>query len=284
MPTLITPRPQFPTGTSAPLAVRDSGQGEPLLLLHGLGMTGEAFRFLSPRLVETSRLVVPDLRGHGVSAHLPGPYTTAAMAADLAPTLDALGIESAHILGHSHGGAIAQLFAHTHPERVRSLLLVSTYAFQQVTWWQRVLGQMLPEVITRCGTWHMAWLVRRLRHAGGGRHLDAQAAALAAAMLAGNDPRCLGDALRRSGQFDSRTWLDGFQIPTLVVAGNADCVIVPRQAEDLARGIPGAHLQILSGAGHALPLSHPAELSRLITTWLDHVDTASATRRVPHVA
>jgi pimeloyl-ACP methyl ester carboxylesterase len=248
-------------------------------------MRGDAFRFIAPRLAETSRLIVPDLRGHGRSAHLPGPYTTEALAADLAPMLDALGIASAHILGHSHGGAIAQVFARTHPERVRSLLLVSTYAVQRVTWWQRMLGQALPGVITRCGTRHMAWFTHRLRLAGGGRQLGAPAAALAASMLAANDHQCLGGALHLSRQFDSRPWLDTLQIPTLVIAGDADCVILPRQAEELARGIPGAHLRLLNGAGHALPLSHPVEISRLITSWLDHADTtASAAGRLSDVA
>ena len=272
IPTSIADSRAPTKATNDALHARDTGEGEPLVLLHGLGMTGEAFRFLTPHLAETCRLIVPDLRGHGGSTHLPGPCTTEAMAADLVPSLDALGIDSAHILGHSHGGAIAQVFARMHPERVRSLVLVSTYAVQRVTWWQQIVGHVTPEVITRLGTRQMAWLVYRLRPAGGGRHLSAQAAVLAASMLAANNRRCLRDAMHKSGRFDSRAWLGTLRIPTLVIAGDADCIIVPRQAEDLVRGIPGASLQMLNRAGHALPLSHPDELSRLITRWLNRVD------------
>ncbi len=261
------------------LRVRDTGEGEPLLLLHGLGMSGEAFQFLSPRLAKRFRLIVPDLRGHGESAHLPGPYTTEALTADLAPMLDALGVESVHILGHSHGGAVAQAFAHAYPERVRSLVLVSTYAVQRVTWWQRVLGGVTPAVVSLLGTRPMAWIVRWLRPAGGGPNLDARAAALSASMLAANDCRCLGDAVHWSRQFDSRAWLDRLQIPTLVVAGDADCVIVPQQAEHLARGIPGARLKMLTRAGHALPLSHPVELAQLVRAWVNRVSRASPDAR-----
>lgn len=275
------PFPPPAARTSDALWVRDVGTGSPLILLHGLGMTGEAFQFLSPRLGATSRLIVPDLRGHGRSAHLPGPYTAEAMAVDLARTLDALGIASAHILGHSHGGAVAQVFARAYPERARSLLLVSTYAVQRVTWWQRMLGQVTPPVISLLGTQPMAWLVRGLRPAGGGRHLDTRAAELSARMLAANDRQSLADMLRQSQHFDSRAWLDTLQVPTLVISGDADCVIVPQQAESLARRIPGANLRLLNGAGHALPLTHPSELTRLITTWVDHVDRpSSAVRRV----
>jgi pimeloyl-ACP methyl ester carboxylesterase len=57
------------------------------------------------------------------------------------------------------------------------------------------------------------------------------------------------------------------------VAGDADRVVVPRQARLLAAGIPGARLHSLSGAGHELPLSHPVELARLVAAWLDDVET-----------
>lgn len=278
MPTRNTIPPPPATRRSGAILVRDAGEGEPLVLLHGLGMTGDAFRLILARLETQSRLIVPDLRGHGQSAHLPGPYTTEALAADLAPALDALGVSSAHILGHSHGGAVAQVFARRQPERVRSLLLVSSYAVQRATWWQQMMGQVIPGAISCCGTQPMAWVTYRLRTAGGGRRLGAQEAALAAHMLAANDQRCLGDALRLSRQFDSRPWLNRLQHPTLVISGDADCIIVPQQAEVLARGIRGAHLRMLSGAGHALPLSHPAELAEVISTWLDHVD---ATRSIP---
>jgi pimeloyl-ACP methyl ester carboxylesterase len=273
------------TSRSLPFVVRQTGEGEPLVLLHGLGLTGDAFRYVVPWLAETCRLIVPDLRGHGRNTHVPGPCTTEAMAADLESVLDDLGITSAHVLGYSHGGAVAQVFARNHPERVRSLMLVSTYAVQRVTWWQRLLGHASPGMINRLGTRPFAGMVRLSRSSGGGRRLSVQAAALAARMLAENNRHRLCDALRQSARFDSRAWLDALQVPTLVVAGDADHIIVPHQAEDLARRIPGAELQMLPGAGHALPLSHPTELSALITAWLVQANAATATeRRVAAVA
>ena len=268
MPTLTARSGPAAGSRSQDLWLRVVGEGEPLVLLHGLGMHGDAFRFLAPTLAESAQLIVPDLRGHGRSAHVPGPYTAEGMAADLAPMLDSLGIHSAHILGHSHGGAVAQVFAHQHPERARSLVLISSYAVQRITWWQHLIGRILPGVIRSCGTRQMAWVIRQFRSAGGGRRLGAPAAALAASMLAANDPGCLGNALHCSRRFDSRSWLDAIQVPTLVIAGDVDCVIVPAQAKELASGIPGAHLALLPGAGHAVPLSHPAEVAALITSWI----------------
>jgi pimeloyl-ACP methyl ester carboxylesterase len=60
------------------LFVREFGAGPPLLLLHGLMATGDMFRLVVAALARQHRLIVPDLRGHGRSAHLPGPFTAAA--------------------------------------------------------------------------------------------------------------------------------------------------------------------------------------------------------------
>jgi pimeloyl-ACP methyl ester carboxylesterase len=93
------------------LPARDEGTGIPLLLVHGLLGTGESFDLMAALLGQRYRLVTPDLRGHGQSRHLPGPYEAEALAADLVPTLDTHGIEKVHVLGYSHGGATAQVFA-----------------------------------------------------------------------------------------------------------------------------------------------------------------------------
>lgn len=252
----------------AVLPVRESGSGEPIVLLHGLGTTGEEFALLAATLAGEFRVIVPDLRGHGRSAHLPGPYTAEAMAADLNSTLDALGVAAAHVLGHSHGGAAAQVFARQHPERVRTLLLVATYTRQRLTWWERVIGKLAPPAVMLLGTRRLAWFVHRLRPAGGGRKLTPQAAALRAATLAGNSSWQLAAALRAAGSFDSRDWLETLQVPTLVVAGLQDYVVLPRQARLLAAGIPAAHLQVLDDGGHELTLSHVAELAQIISGWL----------------
>jgi pimeloyl-ACP methyl ester carboxylesterase len=239
------------------------------------------FGFLAPMLSETYRLLAPDLRGHGRHGSLPGPYDAEMIAADLPPTLDALGVEAAHVLGHSHGGAAAQAFARAHPDRVRSLMLVSTYTVQQLTWWERMAGVLAPPTVTLLGTPRLARLVSQVRPAGGGRRLTPEAAALRATMVAANDSRRMAAALRAARRFDSRGWLGMLQVPTLVVAGDADRVVAPQQARLLAAGIPGAELHSLRGAGHEVPLSHPVELACLVGAWLADVEPMASERRTP---
>jgi len=256
--------------------VREAGAGPPLLLLHGAGAGGDVFGLLAPRLVDHCRILIPDLRGHGRGGSLPGPLGAEAVAADLAPALDALGVESVHILGHSHGGAAAQAFARDHPDRVRSLVLVGAYTIQRLSRWERAAGLLAPPIVEALGAGRLAWLIHRSRSAGGGRRLSPDAAAILAALVAENDAGRVAAALRAARPFDSRGWLEKIQVPTLVVAGAADHVVSPEQARLLAAGIPRARLRVLPDGGHMLPLSHPAELAAILMEWLDAAGTGRA--------
>src|SRR5262245_48212636 len=111
----------------------ESGSGSPLLLVHGLMVSGEMFEPVIEHFATRHRVIVPDLRGHGRSRRLPPPYTAAQLASDLARLLDHLGIASTAVLGYSQGGAIAQQLVLDHPKRCDRLILACTYAFNMAT-------------------------------------------------------------------------------------------------------------------------------------------------------
>ena len=111
----------------------DLGSGPPLVLVHGLMITGEMFEPVVDDLARRHRVIVPDLRGHGRSRGLPPPYTVPVLAGDLADLLDHLGVWSAAVLGHSQGGVVAQQFALDYPERCSRLVLACTYAFNMAS-------------------------------------------------------------------------------------------------------------------------------------------------------
>jgi len=103
------------------------GKGEPLVMIAGFTMN-TAFWFKTiPVFSREYRLVVFDNRGAGQSNKPDVPYTTEMMADDLAGLLVIIGIDSAHIFGHSMGGCIAQQFALRYPSRLKSLILASTH-------------------------------------------------------------------------------------------------------------------------------------------------------------
>ncbi len=106
----------------------ERGQGEPLILIMGLGANGATWELHAQAYEKHFRCILMDNRGAGLSDKPLGPNTTAMMADDTAGLMDALGIEKARVAGISMGGAIAQSLALQHPGKVQRMVLVSTWA------------------------------------------------------------------------------------------------------------------------------------------------------------
>src|SRR5512135_262850 len=137
----------------------ERGSGPPLLLVHGLMVTGEMFQPVIEHYAARHRVIVPDLRGHGRSRGLPPPYTAAQLASDLSRLLDHLGIESAAVLGYSQGGAIAQQLVLDHPGQCSRLVLGCTYAFNMATFSERLEGYLMPPLVSLLGMQRFAKFV-----------------------------------------------------------------------------------------------------------------------------
>ena len=102
------------------------GEGSPLVLLHGGMLTIDLnFAALIPSLAAGHRVIGVEMQGHGRTADIDRPITPAALAGDVAALLDELGIDRAHVFGHSMGGAVTLELGVTYPDRVRSLVLAS---------------------------------------------------------------------------------------------------------------------------------------------------------------
>jgi 3-oxoadipate enol-lactonase len=108
------------------LHVREYGRGEPVLLLHGLGSSGDDWAFQLPALAARHRLIVPDLPGAGRSPKPLGRYSIAGFATTLWQLLDQLGHERAHLVGFSLGGAVALEMALQRPEAAHRLVLINS--------------------------------------------------------------------------------------------------------------------------------------------------------------
>jgi 3-oxoadipate enol-lactonase len=240
---------------------RDVGTGEPLLLVHGLMVSGAMFDPLLP-LLAARRVIVPDLRGHGNSQHLPPPYTPQQHARDLAELLDDRGIAQTDVLGYSQGGATAQQFAHDYPERVRRLILVCTYAHNMLTWRERIEGALMPALVRLLGVESVARLMAE--NAG---ELTAEQAEHLRAMIAANGKAQALASIHALQTFDSRGWLRELRCPTLIIAGAQDRAVPLHHAYLLRNSIPNATLDIIQGAGHTLLWTHSAELVASIETF-----------------
>src|SRR5512135_954239 len=108
------------------LYYESTGQGQPLVFIHGLGSSTRDWEYQIPTFSQNYQVIAFDLRGHGQSAKPAGPYSMKMYAADLAGLLAGLGVKSAHLVGISLGGAVAFQFALDYPAAVKTLTIVNS--------------------------------------------------------------------------------------------------------------------------------------------------------------
>jgi 3-oxoadipate enol-lactonase len=258
------------------LHVERRGAGEPLLLVQG--MTGHSLHWGEPFLRELERdfeLVLYDHRGVGRSAPSDGPFTIADLAADALAVLDALAIDSAHMLGISMGGMIAQELVLAAPERVRTLTLGATYCggpgalFTDETVVNALAAAILSgdaERKVRTG-WEFN-VSPGFATADGNFERFSQ--------VAEQYPIALGTIMAQVQAImghDTSARLAGVGAPTLVVHGSVDRILVPANGELVAGLIPGARLELLDGVGHLFFWEQPERSAQLVR---EHVAAARA--------
>jgi len=242
----------------------ERGAGPPLILVHGVMVTGEMFEPVIDQLATRYRVVIPDLRGHGRSRALPPPYTVGRLAADLSNLLDHLSIDSASVLGYSQGGAVAQQLVLDYPKRCSRLVLACTYAFNMATFREKMEGHLVPLLIGMLGMRRFAKLVI----SQGLKQVSKERADRVVGLIADQDPKLMASAWRGAMAFDSRRRLAEITCPTLVVAGSADEAVPLHHAKMLHDGIAGSQLVVIDGADHALIWARPDELVRVAEGFL----------------
>jgi 3-oxoadipate enol-lactonase len=265
----------FTANQGAKIYWDESGDGEPLLLIMGLGYPSCAWYRTRPVLEKRYRTIAFDNRGVGRSEMPVGPYPIALMASDAAAVLDAAGVDSSHIFGTSMGGMIAQEFALQYPQRVRSL----------------ILGCTAP---------------------GGPRAVRAEPAAMQMLMARGNMTRAQAEQaaqpfiyhpstpqnlieedleIRRpwfpyadaymaqlQGILDWEAYsrLSQIDAPTLVIHGESDRLVPAGNGKLIAETIPGAKLVILSNASHIFTTDQPEAAHRAIQNFLASLRLAAS--------
>jgi 3-oxoadipate enol-lactonase len=250
---------------------RIEGEGEPLLLLHGLMVSGAMFDPLVALLRTRCRMLIPDLRGHGKSRNVDGPYDVAALASDLDRVLAEAGFDRCAVMGYSHGGAVAQQLARTRPAAVGKLMLGCTYACNASTVRERIeagIAVTLLRVVSP-GT-----LAKMILHPArpkptGEIGLTRDQVIWVRSLFAENGSRQMREAARGLVTFDSRPWLAELAVPTLVVGGTHDKAVPRHHFDALVGGIPGATGHLVDRAGHTLAWTHTRELADLMRSrWL----------------
>jgi 2-succinyl-6-hydroxy-2,4-cyclohexadiene-1-carboxylate synthase len=247
-------------GDELRLHVVSSGEGPPLLLLHGFTGSLSTWDYFRSRLDSSFRVIAADLPGHGQSSIPENPerYSLDRLSTDLAKVLDGLEIESAAVFGYSMGGRAALRFALNEPTRLGALILESTTpGIDEASRAQRAAADgLLADMIERDG---VAAFVARWERLPlwntQARMPDAGRQALHNQRIA-NDPRGLANSLRGAGSAADpavTTRLGEIQTPTLILTGELDTKYI-EIGRMLQSGIPNAEMQIIPDAGHAIHL------------------------------
>ena len=230
------------------------GEGEPLLLVPGLGTTCRLWDAVAPELSRHFSLILVDNRNVGRSAGRRPPRSVADLSADLVELLDELQVESAHVMGVSLGGIIAQRLAIDHPSRVNRLVLVSTAA--RFTPYLRAVAMLLGRSLRHFPREAFVRTVELLGTAP--QFLDASPEEVErrvrAKCCSGVPARALAEQLRCLSCSDVAAADYRIVAPTLVVAGEHDAMIPNCYSKDMAGQIPGGRYVVIKGAGHN-PLS-----------------------------
>lgn len=211
-------------------------------------------------------------------------YDLGAMAGDTLGLMDCLGLDSAHLIGASMGGMIAQILAARHPRRVRSLGLIMTNSGSP--------GVARPDWRLLAGT------ILQIQWQGTGDELEAKARALSA-IGSRRFPTPIGIIRERLRQAETRSrdrtgaarqlaailatgdrrpLLSRIGCPTVVIHGDEDPLIPPDGGRELATHIPGAAFELIHGMGHDFPAPLVSRLGRLLCRNLERAERGSPVR------
>lgn len=243
-----------------------AGGGEPMLLIQGMSATHLAWGrdFLSP-LEESFECIVFDNRGMGLSGPAQMPFTTADMAGDVVALLDALEIESAHVVGISMGGMIAQELALAHPERIHSLTLGATYCGgPEGTLMAEDDLRMLGAAMASGDREQVLRAMWEINLSPGFRVDDSRYDAFREMALELRSPReVILQQMQACAAHDTSTRLGQVTVPTQVVHGTADRLLGVGNGIQIAR-LLGVEPQLLDGIGHMFWWEQPTRSAALV--------------------
>lgn len=244
------------------------GVGFPVLFISGLGGFASFWQDQTAAFGKRFEVVTFDHRGIGQSDEARLGYTVERMAADVVSLLDALRIKRTHVVGHSTGGAIAQVLAIEHPNRLASVVLSATWTkadayFRRIyTFRKEVLLRLGPSAYLQSATlyWYPSWWIARNNEQL--RQLEAQNLATFA------PTEIVASRIDAMLAFDRTSQLERIKTPTLVIGAEDDIVTPSYFSEELARLIPAAEIKLFPRGGHFLTHVRAREFNHAVLPFL----------------
>ncbi len=236
---------------------RIEGDGEALVLIHGVGSDLAAWDGVIAALRGQYRILRADLRGHGESEKTPGPYSLRMFSNDLLALLDHLSFAKTHLVGFSLGGLIAQQVAIEAYDRLLSLALISTIAGRSEEEKQRVAARV--ELLETEGAQAHLVAAGERWFSDGFRRANPKVIKKRKQKSLCNDPNCYVAAYRVLAENDLVDDLHKITTPTLVITGEFDAGSTPRMSNLIAQRVQHGEAIILPQLKHAVLLEAPTQ-------------------------
>ncbi len=224
---------------------KTAGEGEPVVLVHGLSGSTRWWARNIPALAERHTVYLVDLPGFGAMRRLRRQFVLVEAASWLSAWMEAAGLRPVHLVGHSMGGYVCLRLAASRPETVRSLVLVAPAGIPSG---RSMLGHLVP-------------LLRAARHA------PPTFLPVLARDAFRMGPITLWRATRDLLAEDVREDLRSIQVPTLLVWGENDPLVPPAVGDLLREGIPDSRLLVLEKAAHVPMFDRPEEFDEALLTF-----------------
>jgi 3-oxoadipate enol-lactonase len=242
-----------------------TGHGQPLVFIHGLGLSSREWERQVAFFSEHYRVITFDVRGHGRSGKPSDPYSIELFAADTAELIQTLAPVPAHVVGHSMGGMIAFQLAVDMPELIRSMVIVNSGPEFVV----RTLMQRL-EILRRLTMIRVLgmrkygeYLSKRLFP----KHEQKELRTLLASWLAENDQQAYLNSFSALQGWSVEECLSDIRCPTLVVAADQDYTPISYKEEYVSK-MPNAGLAVIADSRHATPLDQPDRFNAVLAEFL----------------
>ena len=254
------------------LAYVQAGSGLPILFIHGYPLSSALWEPQLSGLVDAAHLLAVDLRGHGASQALPGPYQMDELADDCVAFMDAINVTRPFVAcGLSMGGYVTMALFRKHASRLAGLVLAATRggadseegkanrdkatALARQHGVSAVVDTILPKMLSPKTYTRSPELVEGVRKMMEGTSLEG----------------VLGDLMGLRERPDSMTTLQQVFLPTLIMHGTDDQLIPLSEAEAMASAVRGSELEIIPDAGHLLNLEQPELFNGVMRNFLQRI-------------
>jgi len=242
------------------IAYTRHGKGPPLILIHGYPLDHTIWEGVKPYLDENFDLIIPDLRGFGMSETKALRSSIRDYSLDLKVLLDHLKLKKAYFAGHSMGGYVALAFAEEYPEQVAGMALVSSQTLADTPERQENRLMTAKQVMSDGVGIVVESMTPKLS-------TDEQVREFVRQLISRQTSLGIFNALNAmAGRSDSSELFSTFEFPVVIIHGDDDALIPVDRGREMKALLPSAHYFELAGQGHMTMMEKPQDVAKALTT------------------